>query len=375
MLTFMSVALLIYGSMHLYAFGKVWMAFPHSFGLGLALTLAGFMLTFSPLLVWYMERQSWHGATVAVAWVSYTWMGFLFLFFCIGLAFDLGHLLAAVLGFKWPLNDVRAFRTVFLLALGALGYGLVEARQIQIERINITTPKLASGQVTIAQLSDLHLGMMAGDAFLERVMAKLRKLKPDIVVATGDIVDGQGDNLDALAPRFKTYTPPLGSYAVIGNHEHYAGLANSLRFLRSAGFTVLRSESAEAGGIVLAGVDDPSTLASGRPARVDSGKASAAVVSNDIFAKNYIVLLKHQPVVDGDVPFDLQLSGHIHGGQIFPFVYLTRLVYGVHTGLTRLADGRLLYVSRGAGTWGPPIRLFAPPEITLITIESQNKSR
>jgi predicted MPP superfamily phosphohydrolase len=103
------------------------------------------------------------------------------------------------------------------------------------------------------------------------------------------------------------------------------------------------------------------------------GKARATIVPNDIHAKNYVVLLKHQPVVESDIPFDLQLSGHIHGGQIYPFVYLTRLFYHVHTGLTRLSGGRLLYVSRGAGTWGPPIRLFAPPEITLIAIKSSHQ--
>jgi hypothetical protein len=368
LLSFMSIALLIYGSMHLYAFGKVWMALPHSFALALALTLAGIALTCSPLLVWYMERQGWHGATVATAWVSYTWMGFLFLFFCIGLVFDLAHALAALLHFKWPLSDALAFRAAGLLSLAALGYGSIEARQIQVEEINITTPRLASGRVTIAQISDLHLGMMMGDAFLERVIARLREIKPDIVVATGDIVDAQGDDLDALARRFQTYTPPLGAYAVIGNHEHYVGLENSLHFLRSAGFTVLRGESAKAGGIILVGVDDPGTRDPDQPARLDTRKALAAVSAND-----FVVLLKHQPVIDADTPFSLQLSGHIHGGQIFPFVYLTRLVYGVHTGLTELADGRLLYVSRGAGTWGPPIRLFAPPEIALITITSANK--
>ena len=368
MLTFMSVALLVYGSMHLYAFGKAWMAFPHSFGLGLALTVAGLALTFSPLLVWYMERQNWHGATVATAWVSYVWMGFLFLFFCIGLAFDLGHAFATLLNFKWPLTDAAAFRTIFLLSLAAAGYGSIEARQIRIEKLIISTPRLASGRVTIAQISDLHLGMMTGAKVLDRVMGKLRELRPDIVVATGDIVDGQGDDLDALAKRFRTYTPPLGAYAVIGNHEHYAGLENSLRFLHSAGFTVLRGESATAGGIVLAGVDDPGTRDPDQPARLDTRKALAPFTRDD-----FIVLLKHQPVVEGDTPFDLQLSGHIHGGQIFPFVFLTRMVYGVHTGLTRLADGRLLYVSRGAGTWGPPIRLFAPPEITLISILSNHQ--
>jgi uncharacterized protein len=368
MLTFMSVALLIYGSMHLYAFSKVWMAFPHSFGLALALILAGITLTFSPLLVWYMERQSWHSATVVTAWVSYTWMGFLFLFFCIGLVFDLTHVLVTLLNLKWPLSDAMTLRSTGLLVLAALGYGLIEARQIQIEEINISTPKLASGHVTIAQISDLHLGMMSGEGFLDRVIAKLQEIKPDIVVATGDIVDGQGDLIDALARHFKSYTPPLGAYAVTGNHEYFAGLENSLRFLRNAGFTVLRGESVVAGGIILVGVDDHTVISTGQQAILDTRKALAAITAND-----YIILLKHQPVVDSDMKFDLQLSGHIHGGQIFPFVYLTRMVYGMHTGLTELADGRRLYVSRGVGTWGPPIRLFAPPEITLITITSANK--
>ena len=368
MLTFLSVALLAYGSMHLYALGKVWTVFPHSFGLNLTLALAGTILTLSPLIVWFLERQSWHRATVATAWASYTWMGYLFLFLCIGLLFDLGRALATLLNFKWPLNESLAFRTVGLLALASLGYGFVEARRIQVEEINITTPKLASGRVTIAQISDLHLGIMLGDNFLDSVIGKLHEIKPDIVVATGDIVDGQGDDLAAFARHFRSYTPPLGAYAVTGNHEYFAGLQNSLSFLHNAGFCVLRGESARAGGIVLMGIDDPAALSSRQQARLDTSKALASVAAND-----FIVLLKHQPVVSTNTPFDLQLSGHIHGGQIFPFVYLTRLTYGVHTGLTELADGRRLYVSRGTGTWGPPIRLFAAPEITLIKITSAEK--
>jgi len=368
MLTFLSVALLIYGSMHVYALGKVWGSFPHSLTLGLALTLAGIVLTFSPLLVWFLERHSWHRTTLATAWVSYTWMGYLFLFLCIGLLFDFGHALATLLNFKWPLGNAMVLRIVSLLALVLLGYGFVEARQIRIEKVHITTPKLASGHVTIAQISDLHLGIMLGEDFLDRIIAKLREIRPDIVVATGDIVDGQGDDLPALAHRFEMYTPPLGAYAVTGNHETYAGLERSLQFLHNAGFTVLRGESVRAGGLVLAGIDDPSVAMSGQHARLDLGKTLDTAATHD-----FIVLLKHQPVVDEATPFDLQLSGHIHGGQIFPFVYLTWLSYRVHAGLTELADGRQLYVSRGSGTWGPPIRLLAPPEITLITIASANK--
>lgn len=368
MLRLLGVALVIYGAMHLYALGKVWMAFPHSWATGLASGLAGVVLTLSPLLVWFLEREGWHRATVATAWVSYTWMGYLFLFVCIGLIFDLGHALATLLHLDWPLNPVPAFRTVSLLALALLGYGFIEARQIRVEEVNILTPKLASGRVTLAQISDLHLGIMLGDGMLDRVIARLREIDPDIIVATGDIVDGQGDKLAALARHFQSCTTPLGAYAVTGNHEYYAGLEKSLRFLRDAGFTVLRGESVQAGGIVLVGVDDPSAATSGQHAGLDTRQALASVTAQD-----FVVLLKHQPVVDRDTPFDLQLSGHVHGGQIFPFVYLTRLAYGVRTGLTELADGRWLYVSRGTGTWGPPIRLFAPPEITLITIASTHK--
>jgi predicted MPP superfamily phosphohydrolase len=368
MLTFLSVALLVYGSMHLYALSKVWAALPHSFPLALVLIAAGIALTCSPLLVHLLERQSWHRATVAAAWVSYTWMGYLVLFLCIGILFDLCHVLAAVLEFRWPLNAARELGGVGLLTLAALGYGFAEARQLRIEQVTITTPKLASGRVTIAQISDLHLGIMQGSGFLEHVIARLRELKPDIVVATGDIVDGGGDDLESLARQFRTYAPPLGAYAVTGNHEYYAGLDTSLRFLHDAGFTVLRGKAARAGGLVLVGVDDDTATSAGQQAAVDVRKALASVRARD-----YVVLLRHQPVVDDSAPFDLQLSGHIHGGQIFPFVYLTRLSYGVPTGLTELGDGRKLYVSRGAGTWGPPIRLFAAPEIMLLTIVSSNK--
>ncbi len=361
----LGVALVVYGSMHVYALRKAWVIFPHSWTT--ALVLAGIVLTLSPLLVWILERQGWHRITVATAWVSYTWMGYLFLFVCIGLIFDLGRLFATLLHLDWPLKPVPAFRTVGLLALVLLGYGFIEARQIRIEEVNIVTPKLASGRITLAQISDLHLGIMLGSGFLDRVIARLREIDPDIIVATGDIIDGQGDRLDALARDFQACAPPLGAYAVTGNHEYYAGLDKSLRFLRNAGFTVLRGESVEAGAIVLVGVDDPAAT-SGQPV----GRATRQTLA-PVAAEDFVVLLKHQPVVEPGTPFDLQLSGHVHGGQIFPFGYLTRRVYGVRTGLTELADGRWLYISRGTGTWGPPIRLFAPPEITLITIASTHK--
>ena len=361
----MGIAFLVYGSFHLYAFAKVWMAYPHSLALGLALAFGALVLTFLPSVVWRLERRNLQAVTVATAWVSYTWMGYLFLFVCIGLLFDLGHGLSILLNFNWPLDDPTTLRIVGLLALALLSYGFIEAWHIRVEEVNIETPKLASGHITMAQISDVHLGIMRGTGFLDRIVAKLREIKPDIVVATGDIVDGRGENLAPLAQHFQSYAPPLGAYAVTGNHEYYAGLENSLRFLRNAGFTMLRGESARAGTIVLVGVDDAVSGKSEQQEMLATHKVLASGSGND-----FIVLLKHRPVVNPETPFDLQLSGHVHGGQIFPFVYLTRLAYKMRTGLTELAGGQRLYVSRGTGTWGPPIRLFAPPEITLIKIAS-----
>lgn len=370
MLTFLSVAILIYGTMHLYALSKLWLALPHSMGLALALVLLGVFLTFSPLLLWQLTRQNWHSASTAMAWFTYTWMGFIFLFCCIALAFDFSHLLLVLFGAKWPLSATAALSAISLLALALLGYGLFDARQIRIEQVKITTPKLspAIGRVTIAQISDLHLGVMLGDAFLGRVITQLQTLHPDIIVATGDIIDGHGDSLNALAQRLHALQPPKGAYAVLGNHEYIIGLNNALAFLHNAGFTVLRGEAAASGGIVLMGVDDDHAGSHGEEVRADITKALATVPKG-----NYTILLKHQPVAEANTPFDLQLSGHVHGGQIWPFGLLTKLRYHVNTGLTQLADGRQLYVSRGTGTWGPPIRLFAAPEITLITIESEQK--
>ncbi len=368
MLTFIAMFLLVYAAMHFYLAGKIWFACPHSWGLAATLIAAGVILSFAPLLVWFMERQGWHRAAAVAAWTSYGWMAYVFLFVCVGLLFDLGFILASPLKGAWPLTPQWTLRIVAMLSLMLLVYGFFEARHIRIEKIDIVTPRLANGRVSIAQISDLHLGIMQGRRLLDRILPKLAELQPDIVVATGDIVDGQGDDFPELARRLRACKPPLGAYAVTGNHEYYVGLEHSLAFMRNAGFTMLRGESARVGGIVLAGVDDPSVTQSLQQANAQESSALASAAGDA-----FVVLLKHQPRVNEGSPFDLQISGHIHGGQIFPFVYFTRLAYKFRTGLTELADGRKLYVSRGAGTWGPPIRLFAPPEIALITIKSANK--
>jgi predicted MPP superfamily phosphohydrolase len=151
---------------------------------------------------------------------------------------------------------------------------------------------------------------------------------------------------------------------VTGNHEYYAGLEQSLDYLQLSGFTVLRNSiAAPADFLRVVGVDDPA----------GGGNPDEIPLLQQAGQDKFILLLKHRPSVApmGEGLFDLQLSGHTHGGQIFPFALLTRQAYPLYDGLYQLSGGSVLYASRGTGTWGPPMRLLAPPEITLIEIVRQ----
>jgi predicted MPP superfamily phosphohydrolase len=193
----------------------------------------------------------------------------------------------------------------------------------------------------------------------------VKAAKPDIFIVTGDLVDAQINHLTGLADLLREVNPPYGKYAITGNHEYYAGLGKALDFTRNAGFTVLRNEAMKAGPIMIAGVDDRTgvQLKQGKPV---SELALLGGLPRDTFR----LFLKHQPRIDPATIglFDLQLSGHTHRGQIFPFTYLTRLTFPLNAGRYDLGSGSVLYVSRGTGTWGPPIRFLAPPEVTVIEL-------
>jgi len=170
---------------------------------------------------------------------------------------------------------------------------------------------------------------------------------------------------------FRELQPPLGMVAVLGNHEYYAGLGSSRRFLKQSGFQVLQDQAALVGEyLALVGVDDPAAKRFGK-----NGIADETHLLSDIPHGRFVLLLKHRPVAAQASlgKFDLQLSGHVHKGQIFPFNLLTWLQFPVRAGMNQLAGGSRLYVNRGTGTWGPPIRFLAPPELTVIDLVPQEK--
>jgi predicted MPP superfamily phosphohydrolase len=232
----------------------------------------------------------------------------------------------------------------------------------------ITSSKIPRevGKLTIVQISDVHLGLIVRHDRLARILDIVKAAAPDILVSTGDLVDGQINRMTGLAEQMQDVRPRFGKYAVTGNHEIYAGLTQSLGFIERAGFKVLRGEDIVAGGVInIAGVDDPAI------SRVTHTEPVAEqTLLSGLSAKSFTLLLKHRPVVEKESlgRFDLQLSGHVHNGQIFPFNLVTHLFYPVKTGYSLLSNGSALYVSRGTGTWGPPIRFLAPPEITVIEL-------
>ena len=219
----------------------------------------------------------------------------------------------------------------------------------------------------------MHVGPTIGKDFIEELVGTINALAPDAVVITGDLVDGSVTELGALVAPLKDLRAKDGVFFVTGNHEYYSGVDDWLAHLRTLGVRVLRNErlalreGAAGGGLDLAGVDDHSAHQFGRGHGTDLDKALG-----DRDASRALVLLAHQPkTVLAAVrhAIDLQLSGHTHGGQIWPWGYAVRIdqphVAGLHD-----HEGAKIYVSRGTGYWGPPVRIGAPAEITRIELVS-----
>jgi predicted MPP superfamily phosphohydrolase len=369
---FLIVFFLIYGSVHYYFFHKLSVAFllPPALSAGLVAFLAAMVL--APVAVRLLEQEGHETTARAVAFLGYCWMGFLFLFFAAALAGDLLRLLLWLGRQLTPLpafpSPAAALSCCLALALTGCVYGWAEALRIRTEHVTIATGKLPTGvdRLRIVQISDVHVGLIVREERLRRMVAAIGQAAPDLLVSTGDLVDGHVADFHDLSGMFRDLTPRLGKYAITGNHEYYAGLEQAVTFTRQAGFHLLRGEAIDvAGMLTVAGIDDPA----GKRFPGHRQQDEAALLA-PLDRQRFVLYLKHRPVVSPQSAgrFDLQLSGHVHKGQIFPFNLLTWLNFPVRAGLTPLPTGGAIYVSRGTGTWGPPLRVFAPPEVTIIDL-------
>ena len=377
MAIFLSLYFAIYGGMNAYFYWKVRMAFrlgPVASSL-LAVVLVGMVLL--PFLIRRLEHQHALDLARVAGWIGFSWMAIALWFFTVGLLFDLGNGLCLLLhqAFGLPAVHLSPFAaSVLNLALTAvlLVVGLVGNRQIAIRPVTVNVPADAHppNPLRILLISDVHLGLLSTDLYLGDIERAVAETRPDLILSAGDLFEGRGDLMPEVAARLARLEAPLGKFAVLGNHEFYAGLDTSIRFHQSAGFTLLRGQTRtleiKGWSLVIAGIDFPAEGAWGRHAEVNDR------LTEPRRPNVYQILLKHLSVPSDQLAshYDLQLSGHTHGGQIIPFNAAVRGLYPYLQGLYAMAGGRAqLYVNPGTGSWGPPIRLGPRREITLLILE------
>lgn len=351
---FVFLVILVFGSINFYIYRSAALAYP-DLNTFLATVIA--LLFASPLLAAFLEKKEKLIISLPFSWVGYTWLGIS------GVALLLLALTDFLQFFLPNLSDRDQFLIVLPSTLAASAWGAFETRRFRTKRVTIKSPKLKGLEkpIRLVQISDLHLGDSSTLSHTRKVVDAVNSLKPDIVVSTGDLFDGYLELMAPFVDVLRKIEAPLGKFAVSGNHEVIAGLEEAMSLTELAGFTLLRdNHQAINAQLTLAGVEDPSA----------PSIATEHDALNTLSRAPFHLLLKHRPDFDkrSEGKFDLQLSGHTHGGQVFPFHILTWFAYPTRNGLSELAPDQHLYLSRGTGTWGPQIRLLAPPEITLFEL-------
>lgn len=288
-----------------------------------------------------------------------------------------------VLGFVLP-SDVLAPLQNWSLALigglvvGTFIVGSLQALSPKIYRVVVPIENLPAEFVgfKIAQISDLHIGEMIGRVFVERVVSRTNALQADVIALTGDIIDGNPSLTAPVTQELARLRAASGVFYVTGNHEYYWGVHHALQQIHQAGIKILMNQNVRItrgpAEIAIAGVPDISVNGARTPGQRSDPAASVADVPKGVTK----VLLAHQPVSYRDAVkagIDLQLSGHTHGGQFFPWSIVVRLFQHYNKGLIR-HESLWIYVNRGTATWGPRLRFGIPPEITLLTLHKASQA-
>ena len=238
-------------------------------------------------------------------------------------------------------------------------------------KITVDKPKFNSSEISIVQISDLHFGTLVSERWLKKIVDRVNSLQADIVVITGDLIDGnifyKKENLEKL----KTLTAKMGVYIITGNHEFYFGIDKFTKIVNELGFRLLRNENVILeNGITIAGVDENTARRF-----IKNGGSDLAKTFQDVDNENLIILLSHQPDLFDEARkygVDLQLSGHTHMGQIPPMDLIVKFYFKYPYGLIK-KDRSYIYTTSGTGFWGPPMRLFSKCEIVKFVITKKQK--
>ncbi|WP_198115215.1 metallophosphoesterase [Massilia rhizosphaerae] len=317
-----------------------------------------------------LRRTRW---SEPLMWAGLLAMGFFSSLFVLTLARDVVLLALALGGAGGPAFTHDSAAAVPLLALAVTFIGFINARRVaRVVKVEVPIDGLPEDLhgYSIAQISDIHVGPTIRRPYLNAIVTKVNALKPDAIAITGDLVDGTVQRLALHTEPLARLSAPDGAFFVTGNHEYYSGVEPWLAEVRRLGLRVLMNEHVirrrGSAKVMIAGVTDY-TAQQFDPLHKSDPHQAAAGAPDDVAVR---ILLAHQPrsaPAAADAGFDLQLSGHTHGGQFFPWNLFVPLQQPFVAGLNRVRS-LWVYTSRGTGYWGPPKRFGAPSEITLVRL-------
>jgi uncharacterized protein len=269
--------------------------------------------------------------------------------------------LARLHGARRPLA-LALFGGAFAVSL----FGMVNAARTRVHRLTVRLPNLPGawrGRVAVL-VSDTHLGHVRNRRFLRRIVGMLTRLRPDIVFITGDVHDGTRADLDRVAEPWSQLSAPLGAYFVTGNHEEFTHRAKYIAALERHGIRVLNNEKVTLDGLQIVGVHFSES--------VDPNRFRSVLQRAALDRDHAAILLCHAPnhlAIAEEEGISLQLSGHTHGGQFFPFTLVVSRIYGRFVHGLQCLGNLTVYTTWGAGTWGPPMRVGTTPEIVVLHFE------
>ncbi|WPM32941.1 metallophosphoesterase [Hydrogenobacter sp. T-2] len=377
---FILVFLTLFALMHLYAYSRVFKPALGKRGRWVIALLLSFGF-FSPFIWRYADANMGPQAAYVTALSGLMWAGFLLYLVVVGLLFDLYRGMVYISRRFFGINPlpVPSSKTIalsiLLLSTTLSAYSHYETLNLKVERYTLYTDKLPENiqRLKVLHISDIHLGPVMGMDKIRLVLEVYEREKPDLVVSTGDLVDGNMRNKLHLADALSEMKPPLGKYAVLGNHEYYRGLEQAIDFTQRAGFRLLRGDLAQIRevNLTVVGIDDDDC----RFFKKCQGTLSDRELLEKANPNSFVLYLKHKPRLQEGAErlFDLMLSGHTHGGVYYPVgkLILTRLFIS-DRGFHRLEDS-YIYISKGVGTGGPPMRLFSPPDVAVIEIVNRRR--
>ena len=376
-LVFILVVLSVYSLVNIYIFNRAMQAIPHDSSWRIWFIVAFWFVVSAFIIARILERYYPCDFTEIVTWIGSLWLGFMLYFFLALIVIDFVrlinhffHLYPSVFFVDYQKKKFISLCIVTGIVTITVLAGFINARNPRVKVMDLSISKSVNGShsLKIVMVSDIHLGTLIAKRRAVYLVNKVNSLKPDIILLAGDVVD---EDIKPVIRRnigetLRELKAPLGTYAITGNHEYIGGVKEAVKYLKEHGIIMLQDTFVLVDNKYwLVGREDRD-----KPRFTGQPRKPLEELMKGLDLSRPVILLDHQPFnLDraAQLGADLQLSGHTHHGQLWPFNYITKAIYELSWGYKKIGDTHF-YVSSGFGSWGPPIRLGNIPEIVQINL-------